>query len=110
MKIYRYEHKIDGGGPFLTRDGILRSNPNPKFQMNDPVLYGCNSLESLLEYFDRNPIDTKDFIIKIYNVPDKEIILIKEWGEVIFPKKEYDSFYLEDNIKGGIFNEYKQIL
>lgn len=84
MKIYRYE-KSDGGGPWCTLDGKLRSHPN-EVQMNDPYVYGCSSLTALNEYF-QNRKDVNilaDCILKIYDIPEEEVIISTR--QVLFPK------------------------
>lgn len=90
MKIYRYE-KEDGGGPYFTRDGILRSNPN--IIMNDNTLFGCQSLELLLNYFEKEP---KEILtgckIAVYIIPDNEVQIEKR--QVVFSKNYTPSYFL----------------
>lgn len=84
MKVYRYE-KDDGGGPWCTLDGKLRSHPD-EVQMNDPYVYGCLSLETLKEYFDKYT-DTNiltECTLKIYDIPENEVITCTH--QVLFPK------------------------
>lgn len=84
MKVYRYE-KDDGGGPWCTLDGKLRSHPD-EVQMNDPYVYGCLSLETLKEYFDKYT-DTNiltECTLKIYDIPENEVIICTH--QVLFPK------------------------
>lgn len=84
MKIYRYE-KSDGGGPWCTLDGKLRSHPNEP-QMNDPYVYGCLSLEALKEYFDKytDANILAECTLKVYDIPENEIIISAR--QVLFPK------------------------
>lgn len=82
MIIYRYEKK-DGGGPFCTKDGYLRTNNKVRFC--DNTLYGCVSLESLQEYFKDYTDLILDCDIVKYDVPDHECIIQER--QVIFPKK-----------------------
>ena len=91
MKIYRYE-KDDGGGPWCTLNGKLRSHPN-EVQMNDPYVYGCSSLEALNDYF-KNYKDInllKDCVLKIYDIPENEVIIAAR--QVLFPK-----IYVEEQV------------
>lgn len=83
MLIYRYE-MLDGGGPYCTRDGKLRSDLT--LQMNDPWLYGCVSLESLVQYWKQQNVPEllKDCTIKIYDIPEEQVH--KGTRQVIFPK------------------------
>lgn len=87
MKIYRYE-KNDGGGPFCTFNGILRTDPN--YEMNDPYLYGCSSLDGLNSYFKNYPEVLVGCTLKIYEVPDNEVFIDER--QVVFPKK-YSPYY-----------------
>lgn len=48
MIIYRYEYP-DGGGPFLTRDGVSRTHP--EYQFDDNTLYGAVSIKALENWF-----------------------------------------------------------
>lgn len=84
MKVYRYE-KNDGGGPWCTLDGKLRSHPD-EVQMNDSYAYGCLSPEALKEYFDKYT-DTSilaECTLKIYDIPENEVIISAR--QVLFPK------------------------
>ena len=82
MIIYRYEYP-DGGGPFLTRYGISRTNPI--FQFNDNTLHGCDSIEHLKEWFTSRNIELPEEIqIKAY---EGEVVLhYITSGEVIIRK------------------------
>jgi hypothetical protein len=85
MLIYRYENK-DGGGPFFTKNGSLRSDNSIHF--DDDMLSGCLSLESLIEYWNKQEnreLYLQDCIIKIYEVPKEEIKQLH--SHVIFPQK-----------------------
>ena len=64
MIIYRYE-KLDGGGPYFTKNGILRTNQ--LIQYNDDTLSGCLSLDDLFEYFKNKQCDLNDCYIMIYD-------------------------------------------
>ena len=69
MIVYRYEYP-DGGGPFLTRNGISRTHP--EYQFDDNTLYAAISIEALQKWFScRN--------IKL----DNNLQLIKYEGEVL---------------------------
>ena len=70
MIIYRYE-KEDGGGPFCTPDGILRTNSEIKFK--DDWLSGCSSKKELVKWFRDRNIDVSDCIIKTYVVNIEDI-------------------------------------
>lgn len=90
MRVYRFE-KPDGGGPWFTKDGILR-NPNVLpvgTGFTDPVLYGCASLEELFSYF-REPahkVNLTDCEVRVYEVPEQDIIHISpRTGQIVFPK------------------------
>lgn len=83
MKVYRYDHK-DGGGPFMTADGILRSNNEVK--MNNGYLSCCLSLNELNKWFySHNGVDLTNCYINIYEIPEKE--LKKSASHYYFPKK-----------------------
>lgn len=84
MKIYRYE-KEDGGGPFCTKEGILRTSPDVIFK--DKILYGCISLNSLHEYFKDMQEIIQDCSVKTYEVDIKDILKIND-REIIFKMKE----------------------
>lgn len=83
MLVYRYEQN-DGGGPFCTKEGILRSNPNIKF--NDNFLSGCVSLKLLNDYWSKqknNILYLKNCQLKIYDIPEKDIINTRT--HILFP-------------------------
>lgn len=85
MLVYRYEHK-DGGGPFFTQDGRLRTNKKIKF--DDGLLSGCLSLDLLKKYWKEqynSDLYLKDCSIKIYDVLEKDII--KSRSHILFPNK-----------------------
>ena len=83
MLVYRYE-KEDRGGPFCTFDGHLRTDPS--LQMNDDYLSGCDSLEALLQYWEKQNIPEilKDCKIKVYDVPEEAIK--KSSSHILWPK------------------------
>ena len=94
MIIYRYE-KEDGGGPFCTKDGYLRTNKDVYF--DDDTLYGCISIDSLNKWFKNYKDLIKDCYIVAYSIPDKECII--RGREVIFPKKySYSNFNVDIDI------------
>ena len=82
MKIYRYE-KEDGGGPFFSLDGISRIDN--KLISNYDMKFGCTSIEQLLKWFQNCSILTTGCQIKIYEIPEEEVIFLTD--EVSFPKK-----------------------
>ena len=69
MIIYRYEYP-DGGGPFLTREGVSRTHP--EYVFDDNTLYGCDSIESLNDWF----------AVRDIQLPD-DIRLCKYYGELV---------------------------
>lgn len=81
MIYYRYEMP-DGGGPFITRDGVLRADPS--CVMNDNTLSVCDSVDSLNRWFSEREIPTNDLIVTAYkgNVVSKlktgEILIAKD--------------------------------
>ena len=64
MIVYRYEMS-DGGGPFCTRTGQMRTHPDIYF--NGDTLYGCESIEKLNEWFSVRHIKTDNFILTKYD-------------------------------------------
>ena len=84
MKVYRYE-KPDGGGPWFTKEGTIREE-DARQPPVDEYLNGCDSLESLQDYFSRYPSLIKDCELKVYDVPDNEVIRMRT-HTVLFPKK-----------------------
>lgn len=92
MKIYRYEAN-DGGGPWITFEGRIRTNPDDTNIYDDGYLCGCTSMKKLEEYFktyEQDNLDFSKYRLVIYDVPADEIIFNKR--EVLFPKK-YSPFY-----------------
>ena len=85
MLVYRYE-KPDGGGPWFYKDGTVRC-PLPHEHLyideQEGYLYGCDSLESLFNYFLKQKVDMNNCTIKTYEIPDEEIINLKN-GQVKF--------------------------
>ena len=79
MIIYRYEFP-DGGGPFCTKDGRKRDDPNIWF--NDDTLYGCKSIEELKLWFDKRNINYSCYILTKYYGE-----LVKEGQDEILIKK-----------------------
>lgn len=74
MKIYRYEH-LDGGGPFVKPDGILRFGPKIKVEpLVSGAIYGCSSFEEIKKYFQGQEWVLKDCSLKIYDIPENNII------------------------------------
>lgn len=82
MNVYRYDHK-DGGGPFMTADGICRTDDT--IQMDDGYLSCCLSLELLIEYFNKHKVNLHDCYISTYDIPEYE--LKKSYSHYYFPKK-----------------------
>ena len=82
MIIYRYEY-LDGGGPFLTRDGTSRTHP--EYSFNDNTLYGCDTIEHLNEWFNSRNITLPNtiWLCKYYGEPVYEY---PNTGEVIIQK------------------------
>lgn len=80
--VYRYEYE-DGGGPFLTRDGVSRTNSELKF--DDNTLYGCDSIENLKKWFAVHNITLPDgMMICAY---DGEVVkYLPTTGEVVIIK------------------------
>lgn len=85
MLVYRFEKK-DGGGPFFTREGFHRLDHNVK--SNHDYLYCCKSIKDLNNWFfsQFSQDQLSDCILKIYDIPDKDIKQINDI-EYIFPKK-----------------------
>ena len=54
MKVFRYDH-IDGGGPFMTKDGFLRYDKN--IHLDDGYLSCCLSIDELNKWFNHRGID-----------------------------------------------------
>lgn len=91
MKVFRLENIYDGGGPWCTRGGRLRSNPN--IIMDECYLFGCKSLNDLYRYIDAHEkVDLSQTHIAIYDIPDKEICF--EERQVTFPKTYLPIGYL----------------
>lgn len=82
MIIYRYEYP-DGGGPFLTREGVSRTHP--EYQFDDNTLYGCNTIEHLKDWFARRNIDIPDEM-QICKYCGEVVHEYPELGEVIIRK------------------------
>lgn len=84
IKIYRYE-KADGGGPWCTPDGKLRTNLELKTYA-DEYFYGCSSKEALDKYMESswgwNTLEEKEnlfkeLILRIYEGPKDKVIFLK---------------------------------
>ena len=45
MKVYRYENKYDGGGPWFSREGTSRNVPNV-FGYTEIELSACNRFKN----------------------------------------------------------------
>ena len=88
MLIYRYE-RPDGGGPFFTRDGRIRLNTEHMGPIiGGEYLSGCLSKELLDKYWSQqkdNEYYLAGCILKIYEVPDDEVIDSAE--HVYFPNR-----------------------
>ena len=82
MIVYRYEYP-DGGGPFLTREGVSRTNS--KYMFDDNTLYAATSIEALQNWFKcRNIVLSKDIQLVKY---DAEVVYeYPNTGEVIIRK------------------------
>ena len=88
MKIYRYENKNTGSGPFLSFEGF---NPADGKIYNNGYLYGCKSQEELISYMKEYGVyNLENFHIVVYNIPEDEIIIRKR--ELLFPK-HYSPFF-----------------
>lgn len=84
MKIYRYEMP-DGGGPWFNKDGKVRyKGTQPPI---DDYLNGCDSLENLQTYFADCPSLIENCILRIYEVPDEEVVPLYRTHTVLFPKR-----------------------
>lgn len=94
MIIYRYEYP-DGGGPFLTRDGISRTHPN--YQFDDNTLYGAISIEALNDWFAcRNIKLDSELQLVIY---DAEIVHeYPNTGEVIIRKDTAKKLWVRNQV------------
>ena len=66
MKVYRYENKYDGGGPWFSREGTSRNIPDV-FGYTEIELSACISLQKLKEYFERE-------LPEIFKNPDYQIV------------------------------------
>lgn len=74
MKIYRYEYP-GGGGPFVKSDGTLHFGSKMKIKPLVPgTIYGCSSLEKLKQYFETQEWVLENCFLKIYDVPQNNII------------------------------------
>ncbi len=85
MIVYRYEMP-DGGGPFCTREGQIRTRSNIWF--NDDTLYCCKSISKLEEWFTLRGINTTSFILTKYegekiSENEREIIIRKSTARKI---------------------------
>ena len=76
MKVYRYENKYDGGGPWFSREGTSRNIPGI-FGYTEIELSACISLQKLKEYFERELPEifkNPDYQIEEYIIPDLCVI------------------------------------
>lgn len=91
MLVYRYE-KSDGGGPWFYRDGTIRY-PLPHEHLytdsQEKYLYGCDSLQSLFNYFSKQNVDVNNCILQTYDIPQQKIINIGN-GQVKFLKRDIE--------------------
>lgn len=55
----------------------------------EKYLYGCDSLESLFNYFSKQKVDINNCILQIYDIPQKKIINMED-GQVKFLKKDIE--------------------
>lgn len=103
MKVYRYENRFDGGGPFFYRNGISRFDSEISF--SDTRLSACESISSLIKYFANQGFTQdmlKDYQIIEYDIPDSKIILTR--FHIYFEPKDIISFQpvstIPDECKG----------
>lgn len=90
MKIYRYENRNTGSGPFLSFEGL---NPADGKIYDNGYLYGCKSQKEVIRYMiEHNLYPLENFHIVVYNIPKEEVIIRKR--EVLFPKY-YSTFFKE---------------
>jgi len=80
MTFYRYEIE-DGGGPFFTKDGVLRTDPS--IISSDNTLSVCASEADLHKWFDARGISTEGLIVSKYN---GDIIHVYDSGEILIQK------------------------
>lgn len=85
MIVYRYEMS-DGGGPFCTRAGQVRTRSDIRF--DDDTLYCCQSISKLKEWFTLREINTASFILTKYegekiSENEREIIIKKSTAKKI---------------------------
>lgn len=76
MKVYRYENKYDGGGPWFSKEGVSREAPDIS-GYGEIELSACASLQKLKEYFKRELpeiFENPDYQIMEYIVPNSCII------------------------------------
>lgn len=85
IKVYRYERE-DGGGPWFTRQGICRFDPEYSIKNPANTLYGCISLEYLEKYFSKELGANENCTIKEYTIPEENIVkyCAGDYGEVEF--------------------------
>ena len=84
MKIFRYENKHNGCGPFFTLSGI--NSADGKLYDNGGFLYACLSEEKCINLMSEYGIyGLKDYHIVEYEIPEKEVKI--KGREVLFPKK-----------------------
>jgi hypothetical protein len=55
----------------------------------EKYLYGCDSLESLFDYFSKQNVDVNNCTIQTYNIPQRQIIDMGN-GQVKFLKKDIE--------------------
>lgn len=86
-EVYRYELK-DGGGPFLTLSGHIRTRNDTIYDCDDGWISCCPTIESLKKWFKERNIDTSTFVLMKYTVPTKSIK--KTCTHLVFPKKIFN--------------------
>lgn len=92
MKVYRYENKYDGGGPWFSREGTSRNVPNV-FGYTEIELSACISLQKLKEYFERELPEifkNPDYQIVEYIIPD--LCVISGHSHIYINTKDVISF------------------
>jgi len=80
MIMYRYELP-DGGGPFCTYDGILRTAP--EYKMCDDSFSGCETISDLEKWFSIRKININNFILAKY---EGELLHKYSNGEILMKR------------------------
>lgn len=92
MIVYRFENILDGGGPFCLPDGRMRHCPDRQFE--NAGLYGCESVELLLNYFAKSAPDIlidPDYKIVQYQIDESQVIR-RNQREIVFDIRSKDCF------------------